>query len=88
MDKKYTTAAATNIERSWREKYGYVPASEQPEIKAKHEMFKRYGRDVTNDEFTATEVYRWFDVPPIEVDEAPADPMLVQRIEKQFGEWV
>ena len=50
MDKKYTTAAATNIEKHWREKYGYVPASELPEIRAKHEMFKKYGRDITKDE--------------------------------------
>jgi len=50
MNEEYTTAAATNIERSWREKYGYVPASELPEIKGKHEMFKKYGRDITKDE--------------------------------------
>lgn len=47
IDKPYTTAAATNIEKAWREKYDYVPASEQPEIKAKHDMFKRYGYDIT-----------------------------------------
>jgi hypothetical protein len=50
MNKDYTTAAATNIEKSWREKYDYVPASEQPDIKAKHDMFKQYGRDITKDE--------------------------------------
>ncbi len=50
MDKEYTTAAATNIEKAWREKYGYVPASEQPAIAAKHAMFKQYGRDITKDE--------------------------------------
>lgn len=47
MDKPYTTAAATDIARTWREKYAYVPASELPEIIAKHTMFKRYGYDVT-----------------------------------------
>ena len=45
----YTPAASTNIEKAWREKYGYVPAAEQPEIKEKHEMYKRYGRDITKD---------------------------------------
>jgi hypothetical protein len=49
-NKDYTTAVATNIEKMWREKYGYVPASELPEIKAKHDMYKRYGRDTTKDE--------------------------------------
>lgn len=47
MDKEYTTAAATNIAKAWADKYGYVPASEQPEIAAKHKMFQRYGRDIT-----------------------------------------
>ena len=47
IDKPYTTAAATNIARTWAEKYAYVPASEQPEIKAKHDMFKRFGYDIT-----------------------------------------
>jgi hypothetical protein len=46
----YTTAAATNIEKMWREKYAYVPASELPEIAAKHAMFKQHGRDITKDE--------------------------------------
>ena len=49
MEKEYTIAAATDIAKSWRDKYGYVPASEQPEIKAKHDMFKQYGRDITKD---------------------------------------
>ena len=49
-NKDYTPAAATNIEKMWREKYAYVPASELPEIKAKHDMYKRYGRDTTKDE--------------------------------------
>lgn len=49
-NKEYTTSSATNIEKMWREKYAYIPASELPEIKAKHEMFKRYGRDTTKDE--------------------------------------
>jgi hypothetical protein len=35
MDQDYTPAAATNIEKAWREKLAYVPASELPEIKAK-----------------------------------------------------
>lgn len=50
MNKNYVPAAATNIEKVWREKYGYIPASEQPEIKAKHDMYKRYGRDTSKDE--------------------------------------
>jgi hypothetical protein len=50
MEQDYKTAVATDIEKSWREKYGYVPASEQPEIKAKHEMFKIHGRDITKGE--------------------------------------
>ena len=32
-----------------REKYSYVPASELPEIKAKHEMYKQFGRDTSKD---------------------------------------
>lgn len=47
IDKPYTTAAATNIARTWAEKYGYIPASEQPDIAAKHKMFRRYGYDIT-----------------------------------------
>ena len=50
METEFTSAVATDIEKTWREKYGYVPASELPEIKAKHDMFKRYGRDITKDE--------------------------------------
>lgn len=50
MEQDYTIAAATDIARTWREKYGYVPASEQPEIAAKHAMFKQHGRDITKDE--------------------------------------
>jgi hypothetical protein len=50
MNKDYTPAAATNVEKSWREKLDYVPASELPEIKAKHDMYKRYGRDISKDE--------------------------------------
>ena len=49
MNQEYVPASATDIERSWREKYGYVPASEQPEIAARHAMFKQYGRDITKD---------------------------------------
>ena len=51
-NKDYTPAAATNIEKSWREKLDYVPASEQPDIAAKHAMFKQHGRDITKDEQT------------------------------------
>jgi len=50
MEQDYKTAVATDIASTWREKYGYIPASEQPEIKAKHDMFKQYGRDITKDE--------------------------------------
>jgi hypothetical protein len=50
MDQDYTPAAATNIEKAWREKLNYIPASEQPEIKARHEMYKRYGRDTSKDD--------------------------------------
>ena len=49
MDQDYTPAAATNIEKAWREKLAYIPASELPEIKAKHEMYKRFGRDNSKD---------------------------------------
>ena len=49
MDHIYTPSNATNIARTWAEKYGYVPASEQPEIKAKHEMYKHFGRDTSKD---------------------------------------
>ena len=49
MDHIYTPAAATNIEKNWREKLNYIPASEQSEIKAKHEMYKRFGRDTSKD---------------------------------------
>jgi hypothetical protein len=48
-NKEYVPAAATNIEKRWREKYAYVPASEQPEIAVKHAMFKQHGRDITKD---------------------------------------
>jgi hypothetical protein len=49
MNKDYTPAASTNIEKAWREKYGYVPASEQPAIAAKQAMFKQYGRDISKE---------------------------------------
>jgi hypothetical protein len=49
MDQDYNTAVATDIEKAWREKLNYVPASEMPEIKAKHEMYKRFGRDTSKD---------------------------------------
>ena len=49
--KEYTTAAATDIEKTFRKVFGeYIPASQQPEIKAKHDMFKLDGRDITKDE--------------------------------------
>jgi hypothetical protein len=38
--KEYVRAVSTDIVRTWREKYKYVPASELPEIKAKHDHFK------------------------------------------------
>lgn len=51
MCKEYTTAAATNIEKTFKKFFpDYVPASQQPEIQAKHTMFKTYGRDITKDE--------------------------------------
>lgn len=46
MDKPYVTAAATDIAKRWREERGYVPASEQADIKAKHDMFRTYGFDI------------------------------------------
>lgn len=49
MDQDYTPAAATNIEKAWREKYAYIPASEQPDIKVKHQMYKQFGRDTSKD---------------------------------------
>jgi hypothetical protein len=49
MNQIYTPAAATNIEKAWREKLGYIPASELPDIKAKHEMYKHFGRDTSKD---------------------------------------
>jgi hypothetical protein len=55
IDKAYTIAVATNIARTWAEKYGYVPASEQPEIATKHKMFQRYGYDITRVENEQTQ---------------------------------
>jgi hypothetical protein len=49
-NKEYTPAASTNIEKGWIEKHEYVRASEQPDIKAKHDMFKLHGRDITKDQ--------------------------------------
>ena len=49
MNKEYVPAAATNIEKRWIDLYKYVRASEQPAIKAKHDMFKQHGRDITKD---------------------------------------
>lgn len=48
--KQYVNAAATNIEKRWIDEHQYVRASEQPDIKAKHDMFKLHGRDTTKDE--------------------------------------
>ncbi len=50
MDHIYTPSNATDIEKGWREKLDYVRASEQPDIKAKHEMYKRFGRDTSKDD--------------------------------------
>lgn len=49
INKEYVPAAATNIEKRWIDLYKYVRASEQPAIKAKHDMFKQHGRDITKD---------------------------------------
>jgi hypothetical protein len=49
MNQEYVPASATDIARAWREKYGYVPASEQPDIADKHQMYKQHGRDITKD---------------------------------------
>lgn len=38
--KEYVRAVATDIEKTFREKFNWVPASELPEIKAKHEYYK------------------------------------------------
>lgn len=48
--KQYVPAAATDIEKTLRERCGYIPAREMPEIVAKWEMFKQHGRDITKDE--------------------------------------
>jgi hypothetical protein len=50
MDHIYTPSNATDIEKGWREKLYYVRASEQPDIKAKHEMYKRFNRDTSKDD--------------------------------------
>jgi hypothetical protein len=34
------TPAGQDITINWRLKYNYVPASEQPDIKAKHEYYR------------------------------------------------
>jgi hypothetical protein len=39
-EKEYVRAVSTDIVKTWREKYNYTPASEIPEIKAKHDHFK------------------------------------------------
>lgn len=45
MNEPYRTAAQTDIVAAWKEKYGYVHASEQPATRAKHQMYLMYGRD-------------------------------------------
>ena len=40
MQTTYIPAAATNIEKMWRERYGYIPASEMPEIQKKWADFR------------------------------------------------
>ena len=49
MDHIYTPSNNTDIEKGWREKLDYVRASEQPDIKAKHQMYKQFGRDTSKD---------------------------------------
>ena len=39
-EKEYVRAVSTDIVKTWRDKYNYVPASELPEIKAKHEYYR------------------------------------------------
>ena len=48
-NKKYTPSNQTNIEKRWVEEHNYVRASEQPDIKAKHDMYKTYGYDITKE---------------------------------------
>ena len=48
-NQKYTPANQTNIEKRWVEEYGYVRASEQPDTKAKHDMYKTHGYDITKE---------------------------------------
>jgi hypothetical protein len=48
-NQKYTPSNQTNIEKNWVEVLGYVRASEQPDIKAKHDMYKTYGYDITKE---------------------------------------
>ena len=49
-NKKYTPSNQTNIEKRWVEEHNYVRASEQPDIKAKHDMYKTYGYDITKEQ--------------------------------------
>ena len=39
-EKEYVRAVSTDIVKTFREKFNWIPASELPEIKAKHEYFK------------------------------------------------
>lgn len=39
-EKDYVRAVSTDIVKTFREKFNWVPASELPEIKAKHEYYK------------------------------------------------
>jgi hypothetical protein len=48
-NQKYTPANQTNIEKRWVEEHNYVRASEQPDIKAKHDMYKTHGYDTTKE---------------------------------------
>ena len=48
--KKYIPASQTNIEKGWVEEHNYVRASEQPDIKAKHDMYKTHGYDITKEQ--------------------------------------
>lgn len=46
---KYVPASQTNIEKRWVEEHAYVRASELPDIKAKHDMYKTHGYDITKE---------------------------------------
>lgn len=50
------TPTGQDITINWRLKYGYVPASEQPDIKAKHEYYRerRWLNSTTQNEESLT----------------------------------